>query len=148
MASKDAESREAWSYITRMFMSGETHDRFHAACDDIGLPHPGSLKALLMLDSSDPPSMREMAEGMHCDASYVTGLVDALEQRGYVERKVSSTDRRVKLVVLTDAGRAARVRAMGVLGEPPKGLSSLSATEVRTLSRLLRKVADAYPPLT
>ncbi len=148
MASKDAESREAWGYVTRMFMSGETHDRFHEACAEIGLPHPGSLKALLMLDSANPPSMREMAEGMHCDASYVTGLVDALEQCGYVERKVSPTDRRVKLVVLTEAGQAARVRAMELLGEPPKGLSSLSATEVRTLARLLRKVADAYPPIT
>jgi DNA-binding MarR family transcriptional regulator len=33
-------------------------------------------------------------------------LVDELEQLGYVERRPDPTDRRAKLIVLTDRGRA------------------------------------------
>lgn len=147
MASRDADAREAWSCVTRLFMAPETHDSFHAACAEIGLPHPGSLKALLLLDPDEPPSMREMADGLHCDASYITGLVDALEQLGYVEREVSATDRRVKLVQLTEEGRKARARAVEVMSDPPKGLTVLSAAQTRTLARLMAKVAEDYPPL-
>jgi DNA-binding MarR family transcriptional regulator len=147
MASKDADAREAWRHITQMFLSGETHDSFHAACAEVDLPHPGALKAMLSLDPEDPPSMREIAEGMHCDASYVTSLVDDLEQLGYVERQVSPADRRVKLVVLTSDGRAARDRALDVMLRPPKALDTLTAAETRQLTAIMRKVADQYPPL-
>lgn len=145
MASKEADARDAWRHVTQLFLSAETHDTFHDACAAVDLPHPGSLKALIRLDESDPPSMREMAEALRCDASYITGLVDALEELGYVERVGSKTDRRVKLVRLTDQGRRARDEAMRVMARPPKGLDVLSAAETRTLERLLRKVAERYP---
>ena len=147
MASKDDEAREAWRHVTELFLSAEMRDRFHDACDAVGLPHPGSLKALIHLDETDPPSMRQMAEALHCDASYITGLVDALEALGYVERGVSTADRRVKLVHLTDRGRQAKADALVVMTEPPKGLDVLNADETRTLRRLIAKVAALYPSL-
>jgi DNA-binding MarR family transcriptional regulator len=145
MASKDVEAREAWRFITDVFLSGEMQESFHAACAEVDLPHPGALKALILLDSDDPPSMRVMAEGLHCDASYITGLVDALEALHYVERRTSPTDRRVKLVHLTATGRRARDRALEVIQRPPKGLESLTAAETRTLAALMRKVVEASP---
>ena len=147
MAAKDAEAREAWRLVTELFLSSEMRDRFHDACAAVGLPHPGSLKALIQLDESDPPSMRQMAEALRCDASYITGLVDALEELGYVERRGSTTDRRVKTVHLTDAGRQAKEDALVVVTEPPKGLDVLSASEIRTLKRLVGKVAAVYTDL-
>jgi DNA-binding MarR family transcriptional regulator len=147
MAPKCAEAREAWRLVTELFLSSEMRDRFHDACAAVGLPHPGSLKALIQLDESDPPSMRQMAEALRCDASYITGLVDALEELGYVERRGSTTDRRVKTVHLTDAGRQAKEDALVVVTEPPKGLDVLSAAEIRTLKRLIGKVAAVYTDL-
>jgi DNA-binding MarR family transcriptional regulator len=147
MAPKCAEAREAWRLVTELFLSSEMRDRFHDACAAVGLPHPGSLKALIQLDESDPPSMRQMAEALRCDASYITGLVDALEELGYVERRGSTTDRRVKTVHLTDAGRQAKEDALVVMTEPPKGLDVLSAAEIRTLKRLIGKVAAVYTDL-
>jgi DNA-binding MarR family transcriptional regulator len=147
MAPKDIEAREAWRHVTELFLSSEMRDRFHDACTAVGLPHPGSLKALIQLDESDPPSMRQMAEALRCDASYITGLVDALEELGYVERRGSTTDRRVKIVHLTDRGRRAKHDALAVMTEPPKGLDVLSAAEIRTLNRLIGKVAALYPGL-
>ena len=120
-------------------MSNELHDRFHEACGSIGLPHPGALKLLLMLDGAEPPPMRAVASIMNCDASYVTALVDALEAPGYVERRPAPGDRRVKLIAVTPAGEAAREQAMDVLSQPPAGFEKLSAVEARELSRLLEK---------
>ncbi|MEZ5237438.1 MAG: MarR family transcriptional regulator [Microthrixaceae bacterium] len=148
MASRDDEAREAWLHATELFLSSEMRDRIHEACAAVGLPHPGSLKALILLDEPDAPSMRHMAEALRCDASYITGLVDALEDLDYVERRGSTTDRRVKLVHLTDRGRRARADALAVMTEPPKGFESLSDAEIRTLNRLIGKVATRYPGLS
>jgi hypothetical protein len=78
--SRADDARAAWSCITRTFLSDELHQRFHTACASVGLPHPGALKLLLLLDAADPPPMRDVANVMGCDASYVTALVDTLEQ--------------------------------------------------------------------
>jgi DNA-binding MarR family transcriptional regulator len=145
--SREDELRGAWQHMHRVFLSREAHDRFHDACAAIGVPHPGSLKTLMELDADDPPSMREVAAWMNCDASYVTSLVDALEELGYVERTVSPADRRVKLVRLTEAGAAAKERAFEVMSVPPKALEALNATEARTLARLMVKVVEADPDL-
>ena len=125
--------------MTKTFLSNEIHDRFHDACRSIGLPHPGALKLLLLLDEADPPPMRALASLMSCDASYVTALVDALEAPGYVERRSSPDDRRVKLITITGAGETAREQALAIMSEPPAGFARLSATEVKHLSHLLAK---------
>jgi DNA-binding MarR family transcriptional regulator len=139
VASDDA--RAAWRCMTELFFSEEVHNRFHDAAAAVGLPHPGSLKALLLLEPDDPPPMRALAEQMHCDASYMTGLVDALEDLGYVERRPSASDRRVKLVQLTRRGVAAKAKALDVISTPPKVMERLSDTEARNLARLLSKLS-------
>jgi DNA-binding MarR family transcriptional regulator len=134
--------RQAWSSAAQLFFGDEMHDRFHTATSEAGLPHPGALKALMGLDPQLPRSMRAMAEDMGCDASYVTALVDALEERGYVERRISPHDRRVKLVHVTRAGQAAQARAEAVLHEPPKVLDRLTLAETKTFARLMAKLTD------
>jgi DNA-binding MarR family transcriptional regulator len=139
---KDDDARTAWRTVAELFLSDENHDRFHLAAEAAGVPHPGALKLLLTLEPDDPPSMRELAEVMRCDASWVTSLVDALEEPGLATRVVSPTDRRVKRVQVTPIGVAAKARAMDVLATPPKAIDRLSATEVRTLATILRKLVD------
>jgi DNA-binding MarR family transcriptional regulator len=135
------DARAAWRCMTEIFFGEEVHNRFHDATAAIGLPHPGSLKALLLLEPGEPPPMRALAQNMHCDASYMTGLVDVLEDLGYVERRPSPTDRRVKLVQLTDKGEAAKAQALEVISTPPAAIERLSAAEARTLAKLLAKLA-------
>lgn len=139
--------REAWRSVARLFMNDEVQQRVHLASAAANLPHPGALKALMQLDRGDPPVMRALAEAMHCDASYVTGLVDTLEAQGYVERRVSPTDRRMKLVHLTPAGEDAKRLAIDTLLVPPKGLDRLGDDELRSLRQLLTKAAQDYPAL-
>ena len=64
---------------------------------------PQQAKAFVEL--GQPLSMGELADRLFCDASNVTGIVDRLESRGLVERQADPDDRRVRRLVLTDAGR-------------------------------------------
>lgn len=142
-AGREADARAAWRAVADLFLSSENHDRFHAAADAAGVAHPGALKLLLGLTTDEPPSMRELATFMNCDASWVTALVDALEEPGLAVRQVAAHDRRIKLVVLTAAGEAAKERALEVLATPPKAMAALTDTETRQLARIMQKLAGA-----
>lgn len=143
---REQDARAAWRAIADLLLAPEAHERFQAATAAASLPHPGVLRLLLALRGGDPPSMSGLAGFMSCDASYATALVDVLENAGYVERRTSSTDRRVKHVHLTPAGVAAREAALHVLATPPETIRRLTATEVRTLARLLGKLVEADGP--
>ena len=84
MSERDEDGRAAWRHVTDLFLSPESHDRFHTACKAAGLPHPGALRLLLQLRRAEPPTMGGLAGFLSCDASYATALVDALESLGYV----------------------------------------------------------------
>jgi DNA-binding MarR family transcriptional regulator len=130
---------EAWRYLAELFFSDETRDRFHAACEAADLSPP-QLKALLSLEPDRVQSMRSLAEGWKCDASWVTGIVDGLEERGYARREAHLTDRRVKVVVITPLGEKAKARALERLYEAPASLDSLSVEEQLQLRDLLGKM--------
>jgi DNA-binding MarR family transcriptional regulator len=83
--------------------------------------------------------MRRLACALHCDSSNVTGIVDRLEERGLVERRPDPADRRVKLLLLTDAGGELRALLVRRLADPPAPLQRLSADEQRALRDLMRR---------
>lgn len=127
---------EAWLLMSRLFQANR--GTFFAACTEVGLSPP-QVMALRSLRPDDPMPMSELAGLMHCDNSNVTGIVDRLEARGLVSRRPATHDRRVKQLVLTDAGRAVRDRLHGLLSEAPAPLLRLSAAEQRQLLALLRR---------
>ena len=141
-ARADFAAREAWRYVANLWFSDEIHDRFRAACDAVDVAPP-QLKALLSLEPGQTEPMRALAEGWKCDASWVTGIVDGLEQRGYVERQPHPRDRRVKVVALTPAGDAAKARALEILHEPPESMEALSVAELRQLRDIMAKLQRA-----
>jgi DNA-binding MarR family transcriptional regulator len=51
------------------------------------------------------PTMNELGGHLNLDKSSITGLIDRAERRGLVARGISSRDRRVVRVTVTDAGR-------------------------------------------
>ena len=138
--------QEAWRSMLDVLFSGQVHGRMQQACTTLGVP-PGVLKLLMQLRPGVGVPMRELAEHFGFDASYLTGLADALEERGLVERRPHPTDRRVKMLVITDAGVDARDRAYQVIYDAPPSFGSLTAAEQRQLRDLLRKVVDADPDL-
>jgi DNA-binding MarR family transcriptional regulator len=123
-------------------MSPEIQQRFHDACEAADLSPP-QFKALLSLEEGRSQSMRALGEQWRCDASWVTGIVDGLEDRGYVQRQPHASDRRVKVVALTALGQKAKARALERLYEPPASFNTLTPDEQVQLRGLLAKVRAA-----
>jgi DNA-binding MarR family transcriptional regulator len=135
--------RDAWRAIFRLIL-GQGHERLTATSAAMGLS-PGMLKTLFLLEPGVGVPMRDLAGHWKCDASYVTNLTDTLEERGLVERRPHPTDRRVKMIVLTDRGIDVRASAFDRLSEPPPSFEVLTGAEQRQLRDLLRKVTEADP---
>jgi MarR family transcriptional regulator, organic hydroperoxide resistance regulator len=129
-----------------LLFSGQVHGCMQKACGAVGLS-PGALKTLFKLEPGEGISLRELADHWGVDASYVTALADALEERGLAERRPHPTDRRVKMLVLTGKGVEARARAQELIQEPPPSFAVLTAAERRQLRDLVRKLTAADPAL-
>ena len=73
-------------------------------------------EVLLRLNAAEGKSMRmsQLAADVVLSPSGITRAVDQLERRGFVERKVCSSDRRGFQAVLTKGGRAELKRASAV----------------------------------
>lgn len=116
-------------------LTGDLRQRFTERSAEFDLSF---VQALAVRELDAPIPMRDLADRLCCDASNVTGIVDRLEERGLVERRTASDDRRVKHLVLTDAGRElSREHRAGMLVDLPL-LDDLSADERRQLAALLR----------
>jgi DNA-binding MarR family transcriptional regulator len=61
-----------------------------------------------------PLFMGDAAEALESTSANVTGLIDGLEKKGFVERRRSRQDRRSIEVGLTDLGEAT---LFGIVGE-------------------------------
>ncbi|SCL31713.1 DNA-binding transcriptional regulator, MarR family [Micromonospora rhizosphaerae] len=99
----------------------------------------GTLHALAGRRGRAAPSA--LAADLGMAPASITARVDALLRRGFVHRIPSSADRRRVDVELTDAGRAAWLRAMDVVGDEERRLlGALDPDERRLLSDLLRRI--------
>lgn len=96
-------------------------------------------QAMALRELDEPVPMGELAQRLCCDASNVTGIVDRLEARGLVERRMAPDDRRVKRLVLTEAGHTLREEHWDGLTVGLPLLDDLSSAERRTLADLLRR---------
>jgi DNA-binding MarR family transcriptional regulator len=102
---------------------------------------PHDLLALFKLDGV--LTMKELAQHMGCDASFVTTIADTLERHGFARREPSQRDRRVKNLVLTPEGIAAKERLMRELATRMPWCYALDDTERQCFLTLLRKVVDS-----
>lgn len=112
----------------------------HSIADGFGV-NPSDLLALFKLDGVLP--MKELAQRMGCDASFVTAVADTLEAHGLARREPSQRDRRVKNLVLTPEGIAAKERLMQELAARMPWCYALDDTERGCFLSLLRKMLEA-----
>jgi DNA-binding MarR family transcriptional regulator len=128
--------------MSDLFFCPATHERMHEAAESLDLS-PGLMKALISILPGQPRPMKALAAEWRCDASYVTSLVDGLEERGIVARQAHPTDRRAKTIALTPEGEQTRDKLMRRLYEPPTFFDVLSPDEQRQLVGLLAKLVAA-----
>ena len=117
----------------------EMHQHFHTRIAELGLSPPQAM-ALRGLDPDEPVPMGALACRLRCDASNVTGIVDRLEAKQLVERRVAASDRRVKVLVFTAKGRAVRRRLEAALLDESPPVARLTPAEQRAFRELLRRV--------
>jgi DNA-binding MarR family transcriptional regulator len=116
-------------------------DRFNRSLAEVGL-RPGVGKALAKMPLDRAVPMRDLAAALRCDNSYITAIVDSLEERGIAERQVHPTDRRIKVVRLTEAGVLLAKRIQAEVADPPAVFDRLTQAEATQLRTLLRKLTD------
>lgn len=106
---------------------------------------PATARALHQLDPDRPIPARDLAAQLGCDKSNMVALVDKLEDSDLVERRIDPSDRRVKILVITPAGRRMRARVHRVLSDG-RIFAGLDDTELATLGGLMTKVSDGGCP--
>ena len=87
-------------------------------------------------------AMKDLASRMGCDASFITTIADNLEKRGFVRREPSQRDRRVKNLVITEEGVAAKERLLAQVADRMPWCHALDDEERRCFLMLLRKMLD------
>lgn len=125
---------DAWALMHRILVA--SRPRLFAIASEFDLA-PQQLWALKALE--EPRPMHELAKALSCDNSNVTGIVDRLEERGLVRRTSDPSDRRVRLLVLTDEGRRVRGEIAARMTQPPPEIAELSERDAVGLRDILRR---------
>jgi DNA-binding MarR family transcriptional regulator len=115
---------------------------FAATVGELGLP-VSLARAIVLL--TKPAPMRDLAEQLRCDRSYITSLADQLEERGLITR-VPGEDRRYKLLALTEEGVALRGQIAQAVAERNLILHRLTDDERKTLAPLLERLHGEGAP--
>ncbi|MFJ1460676.1 MarR family transcriptional regulator [Nocardia wallacei] len=132
-------TQSALAVLISRFVSAYLHD-FLTAAEGHGLT---LTQAKLLLALNEPPAelpMRVLAGRLACDPSNLTGVADRMESRGLVRRTVNPSDRRVKYLAATDAGRELAERIRGSQVRAYKALAELSPAEERLLEGMLERL--------
>jgi DNA-binding MarR family transcriptional regulator len=134
---KAAIAAQVWSALLDLTMGQRT--RSFGILQEFGLT-PGDLRALSALDQETPRPMRALARAWACDASNVTWMVDRLERRGLVERRMLPSDRRVRTVALTPLGASTKAELFTRLQEPPADFLALDRATLQALRDALARL--------
>ena len=110
-----------------------THHTLHAlsaALAELNLS-AAEINALANLGEGGTLSVRQLSERTGTRASTLTGLLDRLENRGYLVRELDPSDRRSFRLPLTDLGQATAARALAAIDALEReALSRLDATQL------------------
>jgi DNA-binding MarR family transcriptional regulator len=102
---------------------------------------PFSRIRILKRLSRQSMSVKELAHAATIDAPAATVAVNDLEDRGLVVREIDPTNRRCKIVSLTEAGRAMVREIDGITDPAPDALVALDDTELKSLMAILDRLA-------
>ena len=137
--SKKKAISEIMQCLRRIFKSIQQYSE--EVLKEFGVTGP-QLWLLKSLERGEASSIGELSQKMFLHISTVSGIVDRLEDKGYVVRKKEGPDRRVVTVHLTDTGKRIVARSP----EPSQGkllygLENLPLKEVLEIHDALKKIA-------
>lgn len=110
---------------------------------------PVQLRLLKLAQESGGSTAKSLADQMGVSQATMTALLDRLEMRGLVTRKVSDSDRRQKRILLTDVGEHAICMAPDPMQQKfDEALQHLQDWERAMLIAAFERFADALEAVT
>ena len=123
-----------------------THRTLHAlstALANLNLS-AAEINALANLGDGGTLNVRQLGERTGTRASTLTGLLDRLENRGYLTRELDPRDRRSFRLPLTEAGQATATRVLAAIADLERdALSRLSAEQIAGYHAVITALEEA-----
>ena len=102
---------------------------------------------LALLDEEPTETQAQIADALGYDRSHLVGVLDDLEERGLIERRRDTQDRRRHLVTHDAGRRKALTRLRAIVSQVEEEyFEPLNATERKTLTSLLGRLAGHHDP--
>jgi DNA-binding MarR family transcriptional regulator len=131
---------EAWRLL-RAVVTDRLDEYRRAVVEATGLPFSRARALRRLLPG--PLTHGALAEKMMVDRPAASVAVDDLCARGLTRRVPHPTDRRSKLVELTEEGRRVALLVEAVVPPPPPGWADVPAADLAAVVRVARIVRDA-----
>ena len=117
--------------------------RFGEAIGEIDLSPP-LFRVLNVVDAAEGRSQQAIGEAIQAPASRMVAIVDELEERGLLTRRLQPHDRRVRALFLTPKGREVLAEGRKIAARHEERLTrDMSDEEREQLISLLSKVVDS-----
>ena len=123
-----------------------THHSLHALSAALAEQNlsAAEINALANLGEGGTLNVRQLSERTGTRASTLTGLLDRLENRGYLARELDPADRRSFRLPLTETGRAVASRALATIADLERdALSRLDATQLAGYHAVVAALQEA-----
>ncbi len=148
---QSSHDRAIMRVLTSIRALSDAMDRMHSGMKDDMDMNGSDLAALRMLVMREQEgrlvSPRDIADHLRISTASTTKLLDRLTASGHIERRPHPTDRRARIVVLTQLSRNDFFR---LYGERLRAMRSVAGeygeTELAVIARFLGEVTDALDP--
>jgi DNA-binding MarR family transcriptional regulator len=132
--SSNALADEVWRAMASLVIDNRDGWK-RAVIEQSGLPF-SRIRVLKRL-SRQSMTVKQLAHAATMDAPAATVAVNYLEDRGLVVRETDPTNRRCKVVSLTDAGREVIAKIDAVEDPAPNALAALDPAQLKELKRII-----------
>ncbi|MCS6881238.1 MAG: MarR family transcriptional regulator [Oscillochloridaceae bacterium] len=128
---------EAYTLLRQVNSMMDIYNRYDLRSEDLTVPQ------FMILNYATPEGvpLSEISARMLCDNSNLTGIVDRLISKGYVQRRHDPQDRRVSLICITPEG-ADKLRRIKPRhhARVSRRMRTLSESQVQELRDLLQQL--------
>lgn len=85
---------------------------------------------------------KDIEEFFYLKNPTVTGILDRLEKKGFIKRKISKTDKRIKIVTLTDKSKKIQNEVAECTNEfMKKAFKDISKEEINVFANMINKIS-------
>ncbi len=139
--SLDAHAAELHGALRDLKRIYQFRDRDRICCHDISVTQCWALDALVR---AGPLSLNELAAELYLDKSTASRVVNALERKGYVQRRRNPADGRAVSLAVTSSGASLVARIESEMVAEEKRLLAEFEPDVRAaMIRLIGRLAEA-----